>query len=80
MAVNKPVGPVQRFHSAWVAKSDTIAFFLGVFLGPVGLWYKRRIWEGIAWVLLLLVLGVVWWPIVWLAMAVHAGLASPRLG
>lgn len=63
-------------------KSNLVAFLLGIFLGPVGLWYKRQWAAGFAWLAGALILGVATFgliaPIMWLGMAIHAAVAEPR--
>ena len=63
-------------------KSDTAAGCLGLFLGPVGLWYKGHWAAGFAWLAMAIVLGLAsggWLaPVCWIGMAIHAASAEPR--
>lgn len=61
-------------------KSDVLAFFLGLFLGPVGLWYKGRWGAGIVWLIALMIVAGVnngaLIPVVMLGIAIHAAAAK----
>jgi hypothetical protein len=68
-----------------ISHSSLIAFFLGLLLGPVGLWYKGRYAAGFAWVFMCVIicvptgiLGLLLAPIFWLCMAIHAAVAKPK--
>ena len=68
---------------ATVRKSDATAGWLGLALGPVGLWYKGYWLAGFGWLAVVVVLGIVtgaWLaiPICWVGMAIHAAAAKPR--
>ncbi|MCA9124589.1 MAG: hypothetical protein H6822_19575 [Planctomycetaceae bacterium] len=79
-----------RHCSEWVSDSghsDMLAFFLGLVLGPVGLWYKGRFAEGFAWLAASTFYG--WqasltpglWigiPGFWIGMAIHAVTAKGK--
>jgi hypothetical protein len=65
-------------------KSDVIAFLLGTFFGPVGLWYKGRWAAGFAWLIgafiLLFALGparVFAVPVLCIAQGIHAAVVKP---
>jgi hypothetical protein len=61
--------------------SNALAFFLGLFLGPVGLWYKGRWALGFLWLVACAILipatGLLAAPVLWLGMALHAASARP---
>ena len=65
--------------------SNGAAGCLGLFFGPVGLWYKGQWAAGFAWiaVVLLVVLGtggfgIVLAPFFWVGMAIHAYHTTPK--
>lgn len=65
--------------------SDALAGCLGLFLGPVGLWYKGLWGAGFAWFTMILIVtistggfGILLAPIFWLGMTIHALLAKPK--
>ena len=63
-------------------KSDLGAFFLGLLLGPVGLWYKGHILAGFVWLgaaraVALTGVGLLAAPVFWFGMAIHAAAAKP---
>lgn len=68
------------------AKSDGMAGCLGIFLGPVGLWYKGHWGAGFAWLVMVILVvlgtagvGILLAPVFWLGMGIHAYTAKPRL-
>jgi hypothetical protein len=71
-----------RLVPAEPAKSDAMAGCLGLFLGPVGLWYKGHWAAGFAWVVMAILLGIgtggILAPVCWIGMAIHAYAASSR--
>jgi hypothetical protein len=62
--------------------SDLLAGFLGLFLGPVGLWYKGNWAAGFAWltmgILLSIPTGGLAAPFFWIGMMIHAVAAKPK--
>jgi hypothetical protein len=65
-------------------QSDAVAGFLGLFFGPVGLWYKGHWAGGFAWLAMIVIValatggvGIVFVPIFWIGMIVHAIIAKP---
>lgn len=65
------------------SKSDVAAFFLGFFLGPVGLWYKEHWVAGFAWLAMAVVaglsgIGLILVPVFWFGMAIHAAAAKSK--
>ena len=65
--------------------SDGMAIFLAVILGPVGLWYKEQWAAGFAWIAFSILffittggLGLIFVPVFWIGMIIHAGAASDR--
>lgn len=68
---------------ATARKSDATAGWLGLALGPVGLWYKGYWAAGFGWLAVVILLGIVtgaWLaiPICWFGMAIHAAAVKPR--
>lgn len=67
--------------SAPPTKSNVLAFILGLFLGPVGLWYKGHWAAGFVWFAALVILGGATGgtaaPAIWLFQAIHAAVAKP---
>jgi hypothetical protein len=62
-------------------KSNFLAFLLGLFLGPVGLWYKGHWVAGFAWLVMFAIMipvSLFAAPIFWIGMAIHAGTAPAR--
>lgn len=63
-------------------KSDTAAGCLGLFLGPVGLWYKGKWAAGFAWLAMAVVIGGatggIAAPFFWIGMAIHAYAADAQ--
>jgi len=63
-------------------KSNGLAFFLGIFLGPVGLWYKGNWAAGFAWLVMTFVIGLassgILAPFMWIGMAIHAAAAESK--
>ena len=66
-------------------KSNLVAGIFGLFLGPVGLWYKGHWAAGFAWLVvggLTIVItggfGLVFAPVFWIGMMIHAIIAEPR--
>jgi hypothetical protein len=62
--------------------NNIIAGILGLFLGPVGLWYKGKWAAGFAWLAMgfltaLTGVGLVLMPFFWIGMAIHAFVAAP---
>jgi hypothetical protein len=61
-------------------KSNGMAFVLGLFFGPVGLWYKGQWAAGFAWlvmgILILSATGCFAAPLLWIGMAIHASVAE----
>ena len=77
----------RKEEAAKTQKSDGLAFVLGFFFGPVGLWYKRRWLAGWLWLLVFAIGIIVFGPLLdvsppWigvpinLAMAFHASEAA----
>jgi len=65
-------------------QSGAVAGLLGFFLGPVGLWYKGRWAAGFAWLAMIVIValatggvGIVFVPIFWIGMIIHAIVAKP---
>ena len=65
-------------------QSDAVAGFLGFFFGPVGLWHKGHRAAGFAWLAIMVIvalatggLGIVFAPIFWIGMIIHAIVAKP---
>jgi len=65
-------------------RSNAVAGFLGFFFGPVGLWYKGRWAAGFAWLAMIVIValakggvGIVFAPIFWIGMIIHAIVAKP---
>lgn len=86
-----PVSQVLRLPLAVVARprvgnqSNAVAGCLGLLLGPVGLWYKGHWAAGFAWLAAFVIMGVatggvgiVFAPVFWIGMAIHAMAAEPR--
>lgn len=66
-------------------KSNGTAAMLGCLLGPVGLWYKRQWAAGFAWIVFAFLffamtggLGVIFLPVFWIGMTIHAGVAKEK--
>jgi hypothetical protein len=66
-------------------QSNAVAGCLGFFLGPVGLWYKGHWAAGFAWLAMIVIValvtggaGIVFAPIFWIGMTIHAIVAEPR--
>lgn len=66
-------------------QSDALAGCLGIFLGPVGLWYKGHWAAGFAWLAIIIIvmfgtagIGIVLAPFFWIGMGVHAYNVKPR--
>lgn len=63
-------------------KSNALAGCLGLFLGPVGLWYKGHWAAGFAWLAIGIILVIstagLAAPILWIGMAIHAAVATPK--
>jgi GYF domain 2 len=64
-------------------RSDAVAGFLGFFFGPVGLWYKGHWAAGFAWLAMIVIValakggvGIVFAPIFWIGMTIHAIVAK----
>lgn len=57
-------------------KSDGVAGCLGLFFGPVGLWYKGHWAAGFAWLVIAIIIipmtGLLAAPLFWVGMAIHA--------
>jgi hypothetical protein len=75
----------QQFSPPPPTKSNVVAGFLGLFLGPVGLWYKGHWAAGFAWLAMAIIVGVasggfgiVVAPIFWIGMTIHAIVAQPN--
>jgi hypothetical protein len=65
--------------------SDVVAFFLAVFFGVVGLWYKGHWGAGFAWIvgaILFFIMtggvGLIAIPFFWIAIIIHAAAADDR--
>jgi hypothetical protein len=65
-------------------RSNAVAGFLGFFFGPVGLWYKGHWAAGFAWLAVIVIValakggvGIVFAPIFWIGMIIHAIVAKP---
>jgi hypothetical protein len=73
--------PIQTGRSR-PAKSNGLALVLGLFLGPVGLWYKGHWAAGFAWLVMGIIVGTATFliaaPVFWIGMAIHAAVAEPR--
>ena len=74
-----------RESSADAKASDVVAFFLAVFFGVVGLWYKGHWGAGFAWIgaaiLLFIVtggIGFIALPFFWIGIIIHAAAADDR--
>ena len=66
-------------------RSNVVAGILGIFLGPVGLWYKGHVDAGIIWLAMIFFicaisdgLGLILVPFLWIAMAMHAILVPAK--
>jgi hypothetical protein len=66
-------------------KDDLLACYLGLLLGPVGLWYKRQWAVGFVWLIIIVVVTTqarevagLLAPFFCIGMAVHAGFVTPR--
>ncbi len=64
------------------AKSNAMAGCLGLFLGPVGLWYKGHWGAGFAWLVMAIIVSVatggIAAPFFWIGMCIHAIVAEPE--
>lgn len=82
----RPLRPVAA-ASPPPGKSDLLAGLLAVLLGPVGLWYKGRWAEGIAWLaggLLLFLatgagIGSIGSILLWIGLVIRTFVAVPQL-
>jgi hypothetical protein len=65
-------------------KSNALAGCLGLFLGPVGLWYKGHWAAGFAWLAMAVLSGLATSglaaPLFWIGMAIHAAVIKPKRG
>ena len=68
-----------------VKHRDMTAVLLAVFLGVVGLWYKGQWAAGFAWIVGAILffimtggLGLIFLPVFWIGIIVHAGVAKDR--
>ena len=76
--------PVRTTPEPSHSHSDALAGCLGLFLGPVGLWYKGQWLAGFAWLAMAILvvagsggLGIVFAPVFWFGMCIHAIVAKP---
>ena len=67
------------------SQSNGTAGCLGLFFGPVGLWYKGQWAAGFAWIAATIVIvvgtggvGIVLAPLLWIGMAIHSYQAKAR--
>jgi uncharacterized protein DUF4339 len=65
-------------------QSNAVAGCLGFFFGPVGLWYKGHWAAGFAWLAMIVIValatgevGIVFAPVFWIGMIIHAIVAKP---
>jgi hypothetical protein len=77
ITAGQPISTVSRR-----SKSNGLAFLFGLFLGPVGLWYKRNWAAGFAWLVMGAIVSAATFllaaPLIWIGMAIHAAVAEPR--
>ena len=76
--------PLARCPAHTSNQSDAVAGCLGFFFGPVGLWHKGHRAAGFAWLAIMVIvalatggLGIVFAPIFWIGMIIHAIVAKP---
>ena len=76
------VAPQLEYRLGTPQKSSFVAFLLGVFLGPVGLWYKGHWGAGFAWLLMFFLTGIaslgVGFIICYVGMVIHATVAHTK--
>jgi len=72
-------------HTGGSKSSDGTAVLLAIFFGVVGLWYKGQWAAGFAWIagaILFFImtggLGLIFLPVFWIGIIVHAGVAKDK--
>lgn len=72
-------------HQGGSKSSDGTAVLLAIFFGVVGLWYKGQWAAGFAWIVGAILffimtggLGLIFLPVFWVGIVVHAGVAKDK--
>jgi len=72
-------------HTGGSKSSDGTAVLLAIFFGVVGLWYKGQWAAGFAWIVGAILffimtggLGLIFLPVFWIGIIVHAGVAKEK--